>query len=477
MKLITQKGRRAFLQGASFALALPFLETLAPRAARGQSVVAPKRFLAIMYPNGMWMDAWRPIGNGPSFQLGAAMGPMGRVFNDGLSAFPASEDGPGLDAVQSDILVLSGLQNTKQDMAAGDHAGGFGALLTNRTVPKTASGQLGGPSIDYVIGQALGLGTARPNLAMSAQTLYPPGYGCDNGYSCAVADHISFDSDGLNITTFDDPALTFDELFANVGAGASPATMAAAAQIRARNQSILDLVTQEATSLTPQLSYQDRPRLAEYMSSVREVERRIATAASAGPASCMLPARPATGYDLSKGRETIDLVHQLISVAFQCDATRVLSLMWGANTCQRPYDFIGASSGHHANSHHGSDPTMIAKLQRIDYWWFRRFSELISKLKTLPDVDGRTILDNTLIFQGSDVSDGNAHNHNDMPVVLAGGGAGFKMGQHLDYSLSGTGASSTGHAFGELFLSIAQGLGVKITTFGEHGTAPLTGLT
>jgi len=329
---------------------------------------------------------------------------------------------------------------------------------------------MGGPSIDYVIGQSLGQGTARPNLAMSAQPLHPAGYGCDNGYSCAIADHISFDAKGSNIPTF-------DELFVNVGSGASGANLAAAAQSRALNKSILDLVTAEATSLTPQLSYQDRPRFAEYLSSVREVERRIDIASSAGASSCTLPARPASGYNLSNGRQTIDIAHGLVTLAFQCDATQVLSLMWGSNTCQRPYDFIGGSGGHHNNSHHGSDKTMIAKLQRIDYWWFRRFSELITKLKSLPDVDGRSILDNTLIFQGSDISDGNAHNHNDMPVVLAGGGCGFKMGQHLDYSITGTGPGSVGHSFGELFVSIAQGLGVQLTTFGEHGGGPLSGLT
>jgi hypothetical protein len=487
MKPILRHGRRTFLQGSTFALALPFLETLAPRTARGQGIVAPKRFLAYMYPNGMWMDAWRPTGTGSNFKLGPAMGPQGRVFNDGLGTFPSSEDGPGLDAVLGDILIVSGLQNTFQCCGPGDHAGGFGACLTNRSVPKTASGQLAGPSIDYLIGQTLGKGTALPNLALSAQTLYPPGYGCDNGYSCAVADHICFDANGLNVTTYDDPALTFDQLFSNVHPGTNTAAVAAAAAVRAQNKSLLDLVTAEATSLRPKLSYQDRPRFDQFTSSIREVELRIAATATTSSLSCTPPARPSSGYNLSNGRATIDLVHQLITLGFQCDATRVMSLMWGANTCQRPYDFIGASGGHHQNSHHGGDATMIAKLQRIDYWWFRRFSALIGTLKSLPDIDGRTILDNTVIFQGSDVSDGDAHNHNDMPVVLAGGGCGFKMGQRLDFSTSGTDPGNgarlpspgnlSGHSYGELFISIAQGLGVNISTFGEHGTGPLAGLT
>jgi hypothetical protein len=489
MKPITRYKRRAFLQGSSFALVLPFLETLAPRVARGQVIAAPKRFLTYIYPNGMWMAAWRPTGTGTTFTLGPAMGPMGRVFNDGLGAFPATEDGPGLDAVLSDIMVVSGLQNNHQ-VGIGDHTGGFAAFATDQVAPKTANAQMAGPSIDYVIAQKIGQQTARTQLAMAAQPLYPAGSMCDSGFSCAVSDHISFDATGTNLATFDNPGLTFNELFANGSPTGGAASAAAATQLRTLNKSILDLVTEEATSLTPQLSYQDRPRFAEYMSSVRQVEHNIVNATTgAGAMACTLPAAPTGAYALSNGRQSIDLVHQLIGLAFQCDATRVISLMWGNSVSQRPYDFIGASGGHHDNSHHGGNQTMINKLQRIDYWWFRRFSALISSLKALPDVDGRTILDNTLIFQGSDISDGDAHNHNDMPVVLAGGGAGFKMGQHLDFTTGGnanfnnTGQASSppgnlaGHWYSELFISIAQGLGVPISTFGQNGKAPLAGLT
>jgi hypothetical protein len=487
MMPITRYKRRAFLQGGSFALVLPFLETLAPRVARGQAVVAPKRFLMYIYPNGMWMNDWRPTGTGTTFQLGPAMGPQGRAFTDGLGTFPTTEDGPGLDAVLSDIMLISGLQNNHQ-VGIGDHTGGFAAFATDQVAPKTTNAQLAGPSIDYVIAQKIGQTTVRPNLAMCAQTLYPAGSLCDSGFSCAVSDHITFDATGTDVPTFDDPGLTFNELFANASASTmGSAAAAAATQLRTVNKSILDLVTAEATSLTPQLSYQDRPRFTEYLASVRQVEQNIANASTAGAMSCKLPAAPTGGYVLSNGRQTIDLVHQLVSLAFQCDATRVLSLMWGNSVCQRPYDFIGASGGHHDNSHHGTNQTMISKLRRIDYWWFRRFSELIVSLKSIPDVDGRTLLDNTLIFQGTDISDGDAHNHNDMPVVLAGGAGGFKMGQHLDFSSTspviGNGAqlpppaNAGGHWYSELFITIAQAFGVNISTFGQNGKAPLTGLT
>jgi hypothetical protein len=441
-----------------------------------------------MYPNGMWMNDWRPTGTGSTFQLGPAMGPKGRVFNDGLpTPFPATEDGPGLEAVQSSIMLISGLQNNHQ-VGIGDHSGGFAAFATDQVAPKTSNAILAGPSIDYVIAQKIGQTTARPNLALSAQTLYPPGQLCDSGFSCAVSDHITFDNTGTDVPTFDNPGLTFNELFANANPMGNAAAAAAAAQARTVNKSILDLVTAEATNLTPQLSYQDRPRFAEYLASVRQVEQQIANASTASPAmSCTLPTAPTGAYVLTAGRQTITLVHQLIGLAFQCDATRVLSLMWGGSTCQRPYDFIGAPGGHHDISHHGTNQTMISKIRRIDYWWFRRFSELIVSLKSMPDVDGRTILDNTLIFQGTDISDGDAHYHNDMPVILAGGAGGFKMGQHLDFSTAGTvvgngsqlmaPANAAGHWYSELFITIAQAFGVSISTFGQNGKAALASLT
>jgi hypothetical protein len=252
------------------------------------------------------------------------------------------------------------------------------------------------------------------------------------------------------------------------------------AQRRALNRSILDLVNKEAGSLQPKLSYQDRPRLDEYLTSIREVERRIAAlpATTAAP-TCMMPAmrpNPFQGLVVDKvidpgegsnPRAANDICHQLMALALQCDATRVISFMWGNSTNARPHTFIGASGGHHDTSHHGGGGVLVNKIKRIDYWFFRRFAELLLKLKSMPDIDGRTVLDNTLIFLSSDVSDGNTHNHDDMPVVLAGGATGFKMGQHVVAPMAW---------FGDLFISIAKGYGLDMPTFGEQGKAPLPNL-
>jgi hypothetical protein len=465
MKISKKYGRRAFLGGATVALGLPLLESLAPRKALGQAGAAPKRFLGYFYPNGMWMEDWRPVGTGMGFTFGPAMGPTGRVFSDGLPTYPMAEHGPGLDSLKSSILIISGMQNTKQEPGTGDHSGGVGAFLTNRTTPRSASAtSMKGPSIDYTIAKTIGQTTKRPYLAMSGEVARPAGGTCDTGFSCAVGDHISFDDAGMNVPRFDRPAEIFDQLFMGFQPGAS----ADAAKKRwALDKSILDTVMGEATALQPKLSYQDKPRFDEYLTSVREVERRIANLQTGGSAMCTLPAKP-TNPTFEQGRQMIDIDHELMAIAFQCDATRVISYMWGNSSNGRPHNFIGASGGHHDISHHGTNATSIAKLKRIDYWWFRRFTTLLTRLKGMVDIDGRTVLDNTLVFQGSDVSDGDKHNHDDMPVLLAGGAAGFRMGQHVQLP---------GVWFGDLFLTIAKSFGLNIATFGEKGTTPITGLT
>jgi hypothetical protein len=472
MKMSKRYGRRAFLRGsvggATALIGLPFLESLAPRTALAQSGAAPKRFLGYWNPNGMYMPDWRPTGTGTNFTFGPAMGAMGRVWNDGLPAFPTTEDGPGLDSVKDKVLVLSGLQNTLQEnKVPGDHSGGTGSFMTNRTVSKAANATMKGPSIDFLIAKTIGQTTKRPYLAMGGEVGRPAGVFCDSGFACSVGDHISFDDSGNPVPRVDNAGQIFDQLFTGGGTGSTPD--AAAMARRKQDSSILDLVRTEATSLQAKLSRQDKPRVDEYLTSVREVERRIMNVSMmpSGP-MCSPGTKPGT-IGLDQGRQGIDIMHELMALAFQCDATRVISFQWGNSTSNRPHTFIGASGGHHDISHHGGDATKVAKIKRIDYWWHRRFAALITRLKNMTDIDGRSVLDNTLIFQGTDVSDGDKHNHDDMPVLLAGGAAGFRLGQHVN---------TNGAWFGSLFINIGQAFGVpNMTMFGEQGKGAIPGLT
>ena len=473
MKISKRYGRRAFLGGTAGALiGLPFLESLAPRNALGQTRAAPKRFLGYWYPNGYYMLDWHPTGAGTGFSFGPNMGPGSRVWNDGLGTFPTTEDGPGLDSIKDQVLLISGLQNTHQPaMVPGDHSGGTGSFLTNRSVSMAANAKMGGPSLDYTISQTIGQTTKRPYLAMGGEAARAAGVFCDSGFSCSVGDHISFDNSGSPLTRFDNPGQIFDQLFMGLMTGTTTMPSAAdlmAAARRKQDASILDLVTAEASALQPKLSRQDRLRLDEYLTSVREVERRINTVqAAGGSVMCTPPARQAAAFMLANPRQTIDIAHELIALAFQCDATRVISFQWGNSTTNRPHTFIGASGGHHDTSHHGMDMTLINKIQRIDYWWFRRFTALLTRLKGMQDVDGRSVLDNTLVFQGTDVSDGAKHNHDDMPVLFAGHGGGtFKPGKHVLY------APETHTKVSNLLTSMLGSVGVTTMVGDATGTLP-----
>jgi hypothetical protein len=453
-----------FLGGAAVAIGLPFLETLTPRKALGQAAAAPKRFLGYFMPNGFDMDDFRPIGPSGPLQLGLMMQAAGADIGGG----------PGLEPLKEKLLVITGLQNTQQCCGPGDHSGGIGSFMTNRTVPNTAGAGMGGPSIDYLISQSYGNATLRPYFVMGGEPPFWQGDYCDSGYPCAVANHITFDMQGNNIPRIETPGEAFDQLFG----GLDPTANSEAALRRAALEtSILDLVDQQATSLAAKLSAQDKPRLEEYLTSIREVEMRISAnpGSVGGGGACTPPTRVET-FDLNADGSVsgdhlgaIQISHELMAIGLQCDSTRVMSFMWGNMTSARNYSFIGAAGGHHDISHHGGGAESVGKLKIIGRWELNRFAEFLQRLDGMIDVDGNTVLDNTLVFLSSDISDGDAHNHDDMPVILAGNAAGFTMGRHLE---------ANGAWFGDLFISIAAAYGLQgVNTFGEMGTGPLAGLT
>jgi hypothetical protein len=429
--------RRWFLGGAAAVVALPFFESLAPREARGQAAAAPKRFLGYFAPNGFDMEDFRPVGSPGALTLGPMMA--------------------SLEPFKSHLLVLGGLQNTKQDRPLGDHSGGVGSLLTNHTVVYDTE-KMGGPSIDQVIADQIGTTTKLKSLELAGEQGATEG-SCDSGYRCSVGNHISFDKTGTPLPKIYNTGQVFDRLFEGFDPDASAADVARRNQYR---KSVLDAVLAQATELKGKLNATDAIKMEEYLAAVRDVERRIELASGG---SCTPPTKE--DGDLSD-QQRHEVLNDLIALAFQCDITRVSTLMWGNMTSNRNYASIGASGGHHDISHHGGGQGNIDKLKIIGKWEMDRLAHLLGKLKALPDSDGRTVLDNTLMFYSSDISDGDSHNHDDMPVILAGGGADFTMNRYVTYP-------EEPH-FGDLFISLANAYGATIDKFGEHGTKPLQGL-
>lgn len=412
----TRLSRRTMLRGVGVSMALPWLECMAPaaraatrcgaaRAAGAVGGAAPVRLAFVFMPNGVNYDAWLPGGVPASDGIGAAT-------DWGLS--PTLEP---LAPVRRHVNVVTGL--TLQRARAngdgpGDHARSSASFLTGQQARKTAGNDIkNGVSIDQVAAAEVGRATRLPSLELGCE--HGPSSGnCDSGYSCAYSSNISWRDEATPMAKIVDPSAAFERLFGD-------ATQAAAARDRlARRQSILDFVLDQSRSLRASLGAADARKLDQYESSVREVERRIERArAEAAPAP--LPDMPAPQGVPEKTSEHMDLMFDLLALAFRTDSTRVATLMLAVDGSNRAFPEIGVRDGHHHLSHHQGSAEMIEKIRRIDRFHVERFARFVAALERMPEGEG-SVLDNCLIMLGGGISDGNKHNHEDLPVVLAGGG-------------------------------------------------------
>jgi len=457
--------RRLFLGGSAVVVGLPFLESLMPKAALAQSQSAAKRVLYWWIPNGVWMDSFRPTTVG----TGYTMPPV-------LSA---------LEPLRSDFSVVTGLQNdpAKPDQI-GDHASGTSGFITCAHALKSTTMIKLGISADQVAANGLlknGIKTKIPSLQLGIDGGSSAG-GCDSGYSCAYSRNVSWADPLTPLPKLTDALQAFQTLFMGFDPTASAADIA---KRRAYDKSVLDYVTGDINSLSAKLGKTDAAKLDQYLTGVRALELQVTTAASSNVACAVGAPPPAAVTDYPTH---VQLMLDLIVLAFQCDATRVVSFMQGNSTSNQTYPFLtvnGApiNSGHHNISHHGGNPTNIAQLVAINTWTFQQVAYLLSKMKAIPDGPiGSNLLTNSTIFISSDVSDGNAHNHQDMPVVLAGHGGGMlKPGQHVRYGnpvpvgawrsavpSSGAGTPlSSGIPVSNLLLTTLATVGVTGVTLGD----------
>jgi hypothetical protein len=432
--------RRSFLGGAGALLGLPLLESLMPRNVRAADM-APKRLLAYYVPCGIHMQNFRPTSTGANYGLSPILMP--------------------LDPVRSKVSVLSGLANMPaRPDGAGDHASGTGAFITNAHPKKTQGADIqNGISMDQVAAGVLGQHTAINSLQLGIEG--GSGIGdCDSGYSCAYAQNISWADEVTPLPKLTNPGAIFDTMFAGQDPQATAEEQAKRLHYRT---SILDYVKEDATKLQTRLGKSDKLKVEQYLTGVRELEEKLA-ASGQGP-QCIPGDKPGDPLDLA---DHIALMNQLMTLAFQCDSTRVISFMLANAGSNRSYDFIGVSGGHHELSHHQDLAANFDKLTLIDTWEVQQFANLLSSLDAVEDIDGKTLLDNSLIFFSSEISDGNAHNHDDMPILLAGSAGGAIVpGRHVEFA----GAPSVG----QLFVSMLNALDVDINAFGD-ATGPLAGL-
>jgi hypothetical protein len=425
--------RREVLRGMGVSIALPLLEAMTPASPAVSSTSRKPLRLAFVYvPNGKHMAAWTPAVEGPLSDLPPTLTPL-QLF-------------------RSDMLVLSGLTldpARAHGDGGGDHARAMVAFLTGRHPHKTNGADLrAGISVDQLVARRMEGATRFASLEIGCEGGSSSG-NCDHGYSCAYQTNLSWRGPATPAAKEIDPRLVFERLFGNTGRDS--------AQRERDDKSILDFVAEDARQLHSKLGVADRRKLDEYLSSVREIEQRIRRAqptVDVGQTKYPRPVGVPSDY-----REHLRLMSDLFVLAFQADLTRVATFVFANDGSNRPYRALGVAEGHHDLSHHGGDRSKQAKIQKINRFHVEQFAYLLGELKAVKEGDG-TLLDHCLIVYGGGISDGDHHNHDDLPILLAGRGCGtLKTGRHLRYPKE--------TPLTNLYLTLLDGMGVDVDSFGD----------
>ncbi len=446
------------LRGLGTAVALPFLESLTPTVALAGSLGAagraagapPVRMAFLFVPNGVNVPKWVPERDGWDFELSPILEPLANV--------------------KQKLLVLSGLTHDKgraNGDGAGDHARSASVFLTGAQPVKTHGANFrSGVSVDQVAAQRIGKVTRIPSLELSCDSGRNSG-NCDSGYSCAYSNNISWASPSTPMAKEVDPRLVFDRLFSSDLAG--EAQRARERKLR-RRLSILDFVLDDARRLETRLGKTDRRKLDEYLASVREIEQRVERAGAIDHDSFTAPPEglPAQAGETMQFEQHVRLLSDMIVLAFQGDVTRIATFMLARAGSNRNYREIDVPDGHHDLSHHQGRPEKLDKIYRINRYHVTQLAYLLERLDSIEEGDG-TLLDNCMVVYGSGLSDGNRHNNENLPVVLAGGGGGsIDSGRHVRYPYE--------TPLCNLFLSMLDRVGVEEDYFGDS-TGRVRGLT
>jgi hypothetical protein len=336
---------------------------------------------------------------------------------------------------------------------AGDHARAAATFLTGCQARKTAGADIRvGVSVDQIAAEQLGAQTRLPSLELSCDQGRSSGE-CDSGYSCAYQFNLSWRTATTPMPPEVNPRLVFERMFAS--GDASEDAESRARRLR-RQRSILDFVREDARELETHLGAADRRKLDEYLAAVRELELQIERVEQHGTAA---PGAAKPGGIPTTYQEHLRLMYDLLVLAFRTDSTRVATFITAHDGNNRPYPFIGVPEGHHDLSHHGNDAVKKKKIARINRFHAEQFAYFVEQLKSVPEGDG-CLLDRCMVVYGGAIGDGNAHNHDNLPVVLAGGAhAGLKTGRHLRLPKE--------TPMTNLYLALLDRLGVKADRVGD----------
>ena len=430
--IITKKAlsRRTVLRGLGASLALPLLDGMVPAFAAIRTTAAnPVRRLGVVYvPNGMMMPQWSPATEGAGFEFPTILEPLA----------------PYRDYVQ----VLSGMHGVESE---GPHARASTRFLTGMpSKPDDGSDLRGGVSMDQIAGRVHGRETQLATLELALDGRDFAG-SCDDGFSCAYTNTIAWANETTPLPMENNPRAVFERLFGDSGS-TDPAVRKARLS---RDASLLDSVTERAADLSRELGTADQAKLGQYLDAVRDIERRIQMAEAQSDRELPVVSQPA-GIPGTIG-EHAKLMFDLMALAYETDLTRVATFMLGREITGRTYAEIGVPDAHHPISHHQRDPEKLAKLTKINQYHVQLFSEFMERLRTTPDGDG-SLLDHSMIVYGAGMGDSNAHASTNLPILLAGGGAGTG-GRHVRYSED--------TPLANLHLSLLDKMGVPLESLGH----------
>ncbi len=427
--------RRTFLRGAGAALALPWLEAMAPALRRAPP--PPLRAVFVFAPNGMKMDDWTPAREGRDFELPFLLEPL-QPFRKSLT-------------VCSGLTIDGGRAHGD---GPGDHARAAASYLTCAHPLKTGGADIrAGVSVDQVIAAEIGGQTAFPSLELGMERGSVAGV-CDSGYSCAYSNNISWRSESVPVAKEADPRAVFARLFGDPGAALGAAERE---RQRLQQESVLDAVLADANALRGRLGGADRDKLEQYLTAVRELEQRLQKAAA--PAEAAPVAVP---DGLRQGQlgipERLDLMYELIVLALQADRTRVVTFMLGNAGSNRSYKFLDVPEGHHDLSHHGDQPEKLAGIRKINRFHTERLAAFVGRLQRATEADA-DLLRHSLVLFGSGIGDGNRHNHDNLPMLVLGRGGGVDGGRHLRFPKE--------TPMADLYLAVLHRFGVKRQGFAD----------
>jgi hypothetical protein len=385
---------------------LPLLDAMVPAlSTRARAAVKPvHRFQTFYVPNGMAMEYWTPKGEGGDFELSPVMEP--------LAPF------------RSQMLVLSGIKANWNYI----HAGASGSFLTGATRGGRNEVEIiADVSMDQILAKRFAKETQVASLELSMDTPANAG-ACTGNLSCAYTHTISWRSPTQPLPMEWNPRAVFEKLFGDSGSTDPVAREARLLQ----HKSILDSVNEKLADLKKDLGTQDLVKIDEYTEAIRDVERRIQRAEEQRDIELPAMAQPQGAPPVFEDHLALMLDLQLL--AFQSDLTRVVSFMLGKEQSARPYPQIGVPEAHHPLSHHNNVPELIAQMSKINRYHAQLFAQYLEKLRATPDGDG-SLLDHMTILYGSGISNSTMHSGDNLPLLVAGGGAGrLKGGRHLTYA-------------------------------------------